>query len=84
MGIKIFVHKDESIDRAIRRFKTACEKAGIKKEFKERSRYEKPSDARRKEARKRLRQIQKNTLNAGRNKEKDMDKEKYRDEKIKF
>ena len=59
MGVKVIVHKDESIDKAIRRFKTLCEKAGIKKTFKERDRYEKPSDKRRRLMKQRDRQRRK-------------------------
>ena len=50
--VRIVVHRDDSIEKVIRKFKKLCEKAGIKKEIKARSYYEKPSEARRREARK--------------------------------
>lgn len=50
--VRIVVHRDDSIEKVIRKFKKLCEKAGIKKEIKARRYYEKPSEARRREARK--------------------------------
>src|SRR5271154_2633548 len=50
--VRIIVNRDESIEKVIRKFKKLCEKAGIKKEVKARRYYEKPSEARRREARK--------------------------------
>lgn len=40
--------KDESIDKAIRRFRKQCDKEELIKEMKKRERYEKPSERRRK------------------------------------
>ena len=53
--VRVFVEKDESIEKAIKKFKRLCERAGIKKEIKARRYYEKPSDARRREIRKKER-----------------------------
>ncbi len=41
--LEVRVKKDESIDRALRRFKKQCEKAGILSEVRKREHYEKPS-----------------------------------------
>jgi len=51
-NVFVKVGKDEPIEKAIRRFKKLCEKQGIKKEAKSRRYYEKPSEAKRREARK--------------------------------
>ena len=51
-NVKIVVGKDENIEKALRRFKKLCERAGIKKELKARQYYEKPSETRRKAIRK--------------------------------
>jgi small subunit ribosomal protein S21 len=42
--------QNESIDKALRRFKKACEKAGIAQDVKRASRFTKPSEKRRKKA----------------------------------
>ncbi|MGD8627507.1 MAG: 30S ribosomal protein S21 [bacterium] len=47
---RIIVRQNESIDRAIRRFKKECEKEGIVREIKRASRFMKPSEKRRKKA----------------------------------
>lgn len=44
------VRQHESIDKALRRFKKECEKAGIVREVKRASRFVKPSERRRKKA----------------------------------
>ena len=46
--LEIRVKKDESIDKALRRFKKQCDKEELIKEMKRRERYEKPSERRRK------------------------------------
>jgi small subunit ribosomal protein S21 len=46
--LEIKVAKDESIDKALRRFKKQCDKEDLLKEMRRRERYEKPSDRRRK------------------------------------
>lgn len=59
---EIRVGKNESLDRALRRFKKSCQKAGVLSEVRRREHYEKPSvrrkkksDAARRAARKRSR-----------------------------
>jgi small subunit ribosomal protein S21 len=47
--VEVRVKKDESINRALKRFKRKCDKAGIKKEIKKNLRYEKPSTRRRRQ-----------------------------------
>jgi small subunit ribosomal protein S21 len=49
------VRKDEPIEKALRRFKRMCDHAGIRKIVRLKRFYEKPSDARRRELRKRIR-----------------------------
>lgn len=51
-NVTVIVGKDDSIEKALRKFKRLCEKVGIKKEAKARRYYEKPSEARRRETRK--------------------------------
>jgi small subunit ribosomal protein S21 len=46
----IRVRQNETIDRAIRRFKKECEKEGIVREIRKASRFVKPSEKRRKKA----------------------------------
>ena len=46
----IKVKENESIEQAIRRFKKACEKAGILAEVRKREFYEKPTSVRKRKA----------------------------------
>jgi small subunit ribosomal protein S21 len=48
--LEVKVKKDESIDKALRRFKKQCDKEELIKEIKKRERYEKPSERRRKKS----------------------------------
>lgn len=43
---EIRIKKNESLDKALRRFKNKCQKTGIFREAKKRRYYEKPSDIR--------------------------------------
>jgi len=45
--IQVRINKDESLEKAIARFKRACSKEGLVTELKKRSYYEKPSEKRR-------------------------------------
>jgi small subunit ribosomal protein S21 len=59
---EVIVREDESFDEALRRFKKACERAGILAEIRRRERYEKPSVRRKRKemaAKKRRRRSQK-------------------------
>lgn len=47
---EVRVGKDESLDRALRRFKRSCRKAGILSEIRKREHYDKPSVKRKKKA----------------------------------
>lgn len=47
---EVRVGKDESLDRALRRFKRNCRKAGIMSEIRKREHYDKPSVRRKKKA----------------------------------
>jgi small subunit ribosomal protein S21 len=46
--MQVTVKDDESLDKAIARYKKVCSKVGITTELKKRSYYEKPSEKRRK------------------------------------
>jgi small subunit ribosomal protein S21 len=46
---RITVNKDESIDRALRRFKKLCQKEGLNEEIRKRRSYIKPSEKRRRQ-----------------------------------
>ncbi|MDQ1329607.1 MAG: ribosomal protein [Candidatus Poribacteria bacterium] len=48
--LEVKVKKDESIDKALRRFKKQCDKEDLIKEMKKRESYEKPSEIRRKKS----------------------------------
>ena len=50
---EIEIRKDESFEAALRRFKRQIEQEGILKEVRERKHYEKPSERKRKKARRR-------------------------------
>ncbi len=50
--IKVKARGNESIHQMIRRFKKMCEKEGLVKDMKRNSYYEKPSERRRRRARK--------------------------------
>lgn len=52
---EIKVEKNESLDSALRRFKSKCQRAGILSELKKRKHYEKPSEKRKKKEAKRER-----------------------------
>jgi len=41
---EVIIHGDESFDRALRRFKKKCEKAGILSDLRKYRHYEKPSE----------------------------------------
>lgn len=43
---EVVIHDDESFDRALKRFKKKCEKAGILSDLRKHRHYEKPSEKR--------------------------------------
>jgi small subunit ribosomal protein S21 len=43
---EVYISEDESFDRALRRFKKKCEKAGILSDLRKHRHYEKPSERR--------------------------------------
>ena len=53
--VSVTVRRDEPLERALKRFKRMCERVGIRKLVRERERYEKPSDQKRRELRKQVR-----------------------------
>jgi len=60
-NIKVTLGKEENIEKALRRFKKLCERAGIRKEVRSRRYYEKPSETNRRKLRKAERNRRKNT-----------------------
>ena len=49
---EVIIHDDENFERALRRFKKKCEKAGILSDLRKHRHYEKPSERRRRSMRK--------------------------------
>lgn len=47
---EIIIHGDENFERALRRFRKSCEKAGIMSDLRKHSHYEKPSERRKRRA----------------------------------
>ncbi|MGH7562155.1 MAG: 30S ribosomal protein S21 [Gemmatimonadales bacterium] len=43
---EVVIHEDESFERALKRFKKKCEKAGILSDLRKHRHYEKPSERR--------------------------------------
>jgi len=43
---EVIIHDDENFERALKRFKQKCEKAGILSDFRKHHHYEKPSEQR--------------------------------------
>jgi small subunit ribosomal protein S21 len=43
---EVIIHDDENFERALRRFKKKCEKAGILSDLRKHRHYEKPSEKR--------------------------------------
>ena len=43
---EVVIHDDENVERALRRFKKKCEKAGILSDLRKHRHYEKPSERR--------------------------------------
>ena len=55
--IKVKARSNESVEQMLRRFKKMCEKEGLTKDIKRNSYYEKPSERRRRRARKTLKRV---------------------------
>jgi len=55
--LKIRSRGNESVEQMLKRFKKLCEKEGLTKEVKRNSYYEKPSDRKRRQMRKSVRQV---------------------------
>lgn len=47
---EVIIQDDENFDRALRRFKKKCEKAGILSDLRRHRHYEKPSERRKRKA----------------------------------
>ena len=59
--IKIKAKGNESIHAMMKRFKKMCEKEGLTKDIKRNSYYEKPSERRRRRARKSMKRVSQGT-----------------------
>ena len=55
--IKVKARANESVNQMLRRFKKLCEKEGLTKDIKRNSYYEKPSERRRRRARKSMKRV---------------------------
>ncbi len=55
--LRIRARGNESVEQMLKRFKKLCEKEGLTKEVKRNSYYEKPSERRRRQMRKAMRQV---------------------------
>lgn len=55
--IRVKVRGNESVEQMVRRFKKLCEKEGLTRDIKRTSYYEKPSERRRRKARKALKRV---------------------------
>ncbi|HUX00186.1 MAG: 30S ribosomal protein S21 [Phycisphaerae bacterium] len=55
--LRIRARGNESVEQMLKRFKKLCEKEGLTKEVKRNSYYEKPSERRRRQLRKAMRQV---------------------------
>ena len=47
---EVIIHGDEAFERALKRFKKKCEKAGILSDLRKHRHYEKPSERRKRKA----------------------------------
>ena len=56
--IKVKARGNESIEQMIKRFKKMCEKEGLTRDIKRNSYYEKPSERRRRRARKTMKRAE--------------------------
>lgn len=50
--VQVIVTPEEGIEKALKRFKAKCDKAGIKRDMKRQRAFEKPSERRRRKMRK--------------------------------
>ena len=60
--IKVKLRPGERAESAVRRLRKICEKEGVMKEFRKHQFYEKPSDQRRREARRAKKRAQEDTI----------------------
>lgn len=66
MAIRIKGRGGETVEQMLRRFKKMCEKEGLTKDIKKNAYYEKPSERRRRAARKSVKRQQKGPVAPGR------------------
>ena len=60
--LRVKVRTNESVEQMVKRFKKLCEKEGLTRDIKRTSYYEKPSERRRRKARKSLKRVIKEQL----------------------
>lgn len=80
MAIRVKARSGESTEQMLRRFKKLCEKEGLTKDIKRKEFFEKPSERRRRAARKsENRRLKEGTAleRPAKDKDKDKDKEKH-------
>ncbi len=53
--METYVRDDETLESALRRFRRLCNQSGLMSELRRRAHYEKPSDVKRRERKRRLR-----------------------------
>jgi small subunit ribosomal protein S21 len=58
---EVIIRNDENFERALRRFKKKCEKAGILSDLRKHRHYEKPSERRKRKMTAAHRKIRRNT-----------------------
>jgi len=65
MAIRIKARSGEGIEQMLRRFKKLCEKEGLTKEIKRRQYFEKPSERKRRAARKNVARVSRESTGRG-------------------
>ncbi len=60
--IKVRPRGNESIQQMLKRFKRLCQREGLTRDVKRHSYYEKPSERKRRQLRKRIRRIEKEAI----------------------
>lgn len=67
MVVGVSVNEDEGLEKALKRFKAKCDKEGIKRDIKRQRSFEKPSEMRRRKARKAAAKMRKRVAKRKRN-----------------
>ena len=62
---EVIIHEDESFERALKRFKKKCEKAGVLSDVRKHQHFEKPSERRKRKVNAARRKMQKRMQQEG-------------------